>query len=223
MGFEYFLRHSDQSARVQPHSPLDPCPMFWISLEGEQGMGTGCVKGNKQNDGDSVILLIHPHGAQSHIRGSSATSSQAQESLASLKISVPHAPGLTVQFSFFIFKNCYMASEGLVDVPMWSHQTQPLGTTHREPGTQDTAGACCPGACGGTRSPAQAPSLGTGPYISTVPEPVIKRSPSLCVSPGEGSILPFRQDPRSSAFFCIPTSPAFLRLVHSLASSHPNP
>lgn len=93
MGFEYFLRHSDPSARIQPGSPLDPCPMFWLPLEGEQGTGTGCVKGNKQNDGDSVILLIHPCGAQSHFRGSSATFSHAHKSLAPARISVPQAPG----------------------------------------------------------------------------------------------------------------------------------
>lgn len=39
---------------------------------------------------------------------SEATYSLAQESLASLTISVPHAPGLTVQLNVFIFKNCYV-------------------------------------------------------------------------------------------------------------------
>lgn len=36
MGSECFLRHSDQSAWVQPHSPLGPCPVLWISEEGSR-------------------------------------------------------------------------------------------------------------------------------------------------------------------------------------------
>lgn len=34
MGSECLLRHDDQSAWVQPPSPLGPCPMLWISAEG---------------------------------------------------------------------------------------------------------------------------------------------------------------------------------------------
>lgn len=34
MGSACFLRHDDQSAWAQPHSPLGPCPMLWMSEEG---------------------------------------------------------------------------------------------------------------------------------------------------------------------------------------------
>lgn len=103
MGSECFLRHSDQSAWVQPYSPLDACPMLWISEEGEQGMGAGY---GYREISKGLSLPHPPVGAQSHLRGSS----WACEQLASLRTSVPHVPGLTIEFILFVFERTRTAS-----------------------------------------------------------------------------------------------------------------
>ena len=66
MGSECLLRHSNPSAWVQPCSHLDPCVMLWISMEGEQGLGSDY--GWETSRG--LSLAHHPPGVQPHIRGS---------------------------------------------------------------------------------------------------------------------------------------------------------